>query len=321
MPNVIASPQLFKTKTVFAAIETTYGAAATIAGANWAEARNVNITPFEAQVTDRGIVLPHKGRKAGLASVPNVKLSFDIALAPSGTAGTAPKWSPMLRGCGWAETIVATTSVTYNLVSANEEALTLVYFDADNKHTITGARGTVSFKLSRGIPMMSFSFTGIYNAPVVASGANALPTIVRTGWTDEQLVDSRYTTGYINAGANVPLAFSEFTVDQANDVKYVDLPGPQTTVVIADRAPTGSISFLGAPLATLDPFALVANNTAFTAGVVHGTGAGKVATLAVKARATGVSVVEIDSFKGYQLALQPEPVLAAGNDEITLTLT
>jgi hypothetical protein len=321
MANVVTAPQLFKTKTIFAATESTYGAAAAIAGANWAEARNVSITPFDAQVTDRGIVLPYKGRKAGLASVPNVKLSFDIELAPSGTAGTAPKWGTVLLGCGWAETVVATTSVTYNLVSTNEASLTLVYFDADNKHTITGARGTVSFKLSRGIPMMSFNFTGIYNAPVVATLTNAMPTIVRTGWTDEQLVDSRYTTGYINAGTNVPLAFSEFTVDQANDIKYVDLPGPQTTVVIADRAPTASISFLGAPLATLDPFALVANNTAFTAGVVHGTGAGKVATLAVKARATGVSTVEIDSFKGYQLSLQPEPVLAAGNDEITLTLT
>jgi hypothetical protein len=322
MANVVAAPQLFKTKTIFAATESTYGTAAAIAGANWAEARNVSLTPFDAQVVDRGIVLPFKGRRAGLASVPSVKLSFDIALAPSGTAGTAPKWATMLLGCGWAETVVATTSVTYNLVSTGEQSLTLVYFDADNKHTITGARGSVSFKLGKGgIPLMSFSFTGIYNAPVVATLTNAMPTIVRTGWTDEQLVDSRYTTGSINAGTAVPLAFSEFNVDQANDVKYIDLPGPQTSVQISDRAPTGSISLLAPPLATLDVYALVAANTAFTVSAMHGTGAGKIATLAVKARATGVSTVEIDGFKGYQLTLQPEPVLATGNDEISLTLT
>ena len=322
MPNVVTAPQLFKTKTLFAAVESTYGTAPVIAGANWAEARNVSITPFEAQVVDRGIVLPYKGRKAGLAGTPNVKITFDIAMAPSGTAGTAPKWAPLLLGCGWAETVVATTSVTYNLVSTGEQSLTLAYFDADNKRLITGVRGSVSFKFPKGgIPLMSFSFTGIYNAPVVASGADAMPAVVRTGWTDEQLVDSRYTTGNINTGTAIPLAFSEFNVDQANDVKYIDLPGPQTTVVIADRAPTGSISLLAPPLATLNVYALVANNTAFTASAVHGTGAGKVATLSVKARATGVSAVEIDSFKGYQLTIQPEPVLAAGNDEISLTLT
>lgn len=322
MTNVVAAPQLFKTKTLFAATESTYGTSPVIAGANWAEARNVSITPFEAQVVDRGIVLPYKGRKSGLAGTPNVKITFDIALAPSGAAGTAPKWGTMLLGCGWAETVVATTSVTYNLVSAGEQSLTLVYFDADNKHTITGARGSVSFKLSKGgIPLMSFSFTGIYNTPVAATGPNAMPTVVRTGWTDEQLVDSRYTTGSINAGTLVPLAFSEFNVDQANDVKYIDLPGPQTTVDISDRAPTGTISFLAAPLATLDPYALVEDNTAFVATAVHGSGAGKIATLAVKARATAPSVVDIDGFKGYQLTIQPEPVLAAGNDEISLTLT
>lgn len=322
MPNVVTAPQLFKTKTLFAAVESTYGTAPVIAGANWAEARNVSITSFEAQVVDRGIVLPYKGRKAGLAGTPNVKITFDIAMAPSGTAGTAPKWAPLLLGCGWAETVVATTSVTYNLVSTGEQSLTLAYFDADNKHLITGVHGSVSFKFPKGgIPLMSFSFTGIYNAPVVASGADAMPAVVRTGWTDEQLVDGRYTTGNINTGTAIPLAFSEFNVDQANDVKYIDLPGPQTTVVIADRAPTGSISLLAPPLATLNVYALVANNTAFTASAVHGTGAGKVATLSVKARATGVSAVEIDSFKGYQLTIQPEPVLAAGNDEISLTLT
>lgn len=320
--NVVAAPQLFKTKTLFAAIESTYDTSPVITGAHWAEARNVSITPFEAPVVDRGIVLPYKGRRAGLAGTPNVKITFDIALAPSGTRGTAPRWGTILRGCGWAETIVATTSVSYNLVSTGEQSLTLVYFDADNRHDITGARGSVSFKLSKGgIPLMSFSFTGIYNTPVAASGVNAMPTVARTGWTDEQLVDSRYTTGNIHAGTVVPLAFSEFNVDQANDVKYVDLPGPQTTVDISDRAPTGSISLLAPPLATLDVYRLVADNTAFVATAVHGTGAGKVATLAVKARATGVSVVDIDGFKGYQLTIQPEPVLAAGNDEISLTLT
>lgn len=323
MANVLTTPAISKTKTIFAKAETTYGTAATIAGADYIEARNPQITPFQAQVVDRNIVLPYKGKKSGLASTPNVQISFDVGLAPSGTAGTAPKWGKLLLAAGFAETVVATTSVTYSLVSTGEGSLTIDYYDAQNKHRITGARASaLSFKLDKqGVPVMSITYLGVYNDVVVASGANAMPTVDTTGWMVEQIVDSRFTTGSLNGGSNVPVAFSAFSADLGLDTKYLDLPGPQTSVDIQDRAPKLDMTIAAPPLATMDPFSWVKNSTSVTGAVVHGVGAGKISTLNFKARLSGVDMADIEGLKAYKITGGLEPVLSAGNDEFSLVLT
>lgn len=321
MSNVVTAPITFKTKTLFAAVEATYDTAAAIAAGNWAEARNLKITPYSNSVVDRNIDFGGKGRMAGLSTIPFVKLTFDVGLAPSGTAGTAPKWGTLLLGAGFAETVVATTSVTYNLVSKNEKSLTLAYGDGNDKHIITGARGTVQFKLdANGIPLMSYEFTGHYLAPVPNSGGTALPTADKTGWMVEQLVDRRYTTGSINTGSAVPVAFKSFMANIAQSIKSVEYPGPQSEVLIDDRAPTAEFQLLAPARTTLDPDALITNSTFINASVVHGVGAGKVAALNTKGRFTGYDKVDLDGFLGYKLDMQLEATSAA-NDEFSLVLT
>lgn len=324
MPNIL-TPVVSKTKTLLARLEgaASYGTAATIVGADYLESRNINITPYQVQVTDRGIVLPYKGKKAGIASTPNVQVTFDVALAPSGSAGTAPKWGKLLLAAGFAETTVANTSVTYSLVSSGESALTIDYYDAQNKHRITGARAnSLSFKLDKqGIPLMSFSFLGLYNDVVVATGANAIPALDTSGWATEQIVDSRFTTGAINGGASVPIACQSWAFDLGLDTKFLDMPGPQTSVDIMDRQPKVDLTIVAPPLATMDPFAWVKNSTAVTGTVVHGVGAGKVCTINYKTRFTNVDIADIEGLKGYKLSGGLEPVAGAGNDEFSLVLT
>jgi hypothetical protein len=322
MPTIL-TPVQTKIKALFAKIEATYDTAATIAGADYIEARNISITPFEAGVTDRNIQLSHRGKKAGLTTTPNAQISFDVAIAPSGTRGTAPKWGRLLLAAGFAETVVAATSVTYSLISSGDSSLTMDYFDAQNRHRITGARASsLTFKLDKqGIPMISLTYIGIYQAVVAASGGNAMPVPDYTGWTVEQIVDSRFSTGALNGGTNVPVAFSSFQVNMGLETAYLDLPGPQTSVDIRDRAPTLDMTFLAPPLVTLDPFALVNNSTPVTGSVAHGTGNGKIATINFKSRLTGVTIEDVEGLKGYKVTGGLEPVLAAGNDELALVLT
>jgi hypothetical protein len=321
MPNVL-TPAQFKQRTIFAKAESTYGTAATIAAADYIEARNISFTPLEVQTVDRAIVLPHRGAKAGLASIPNVQISFDVALAPSGTRGTAPKWGKLLLAAGFAETVVATTSVTYSLISSGDASLTMHYFDVQNKHVITGARASsLTFKLDKGIPMVSLTYLGLYTAPVVAALTDAMPTPDLTGWTVEQLVDSRFTSGSINPGSAVPVAFSACQINMGLDTSFNDFPGPYTGVDISDRAPTLDMTIIAPPLATLNPFTLVENATPITGTLVHGTGNGKIATMAFKGRLTSAGIEEVEKFKGYKLTGGLEPVLGAGNDEFSLVLT
>lgn len=315
MANLIATPRAWKKKSIFMKVEATYGTDPVPVAADWLEARNLQVTPIEAKMVDRNIVLDGKGRVGQLLASANVKLSFDIALAPSGTAGTKPKWDVVMLAAGWASTVVATTSVTYNLTSSAEKSATVYYFEDGTKQTICGVRG--SWKLSMdasGLPTMSFEGQGLYLEPV----ANAMAIVPdKTGWTVEEPVGALRTTGTFNG---VAVAFSKYEVDQANTVNYINLPGPQEEVVIADRAPTASLTILAPTLDVLNPYALMTGATSVTATVNHGSAVGKKAAITVKSRITGLTEVEVEGYLGYQISMQPE-ASSAGNDEIVLTLT
>lgn len=321
MANILVAPAFWKSKTLFAKAETTYDTVATLVATDWIEGRNVSFTPYQASQVDRNIDFQGKGRMARLNSVPNVKLTFDVAIAPSGSKGVAPKWGSLLLGSGFAETVVATTSVTYNLVSGSEKSLTFAFANGQDKWLITGARGTVTFKLSaNGIPLMSYEFTGHYNSPVANTGGAALPTPDKTGWTVEQMVDRRYSMGSINAGTAVPVAFKDFSVNVAQSIKAIEYPGPQSEVLIDDRAPTSELQMLAPARSVLDPDSLITNATVVSGSFIHGVGAGKVATLNIRGRVTNYNTVELDGLLGYKLDFDLE-ASSATNDEFSLVLT
>lgn len=88
-------------------------------------------------------------------------ISFDVELKGSGAAGTAPEVGVLLRACGLDETVVVSTSVTYQPISTGFESITLYYYQDGVRHILTGCRGNVSFNLEAGGKgMASFSFTG-----------------------------------------------------------------------------------------------------------------------------------------------------------------
>jgi hypothetical protein len=314
MPNLIATPRAWKKKSIFMKVETLYGTDAVPTGVDWMEARNLNVTPIDPKMVDRNIMIDGKGRVGQLMAAANSKISFDVALAPAGTAGTKPKWDAVMLAAGWASTTVATTSVTYNLVSIAEKSATIWFFQDGTKQVLVGVRG--SWKLSMdasGLPMMSFEGQGLYAQPTAA------PALVpdKTDWTIEEPVGALRTTGTFNG---VSVAFSKYEVDQANTVNYINLPGPQEEVVIADRAPSASFTILAPTLTILNPYQLITDATLVTAVVNHGSAAGKRATVTIKSRVTGVSEVEIEGYLGYQISMQPE-ASSVGDDEIVLALT
>lgn len=104
-------------------------------------------------------------------------VSFDIELKGSGAAGTAPEFGPLIEACGFAETVVASTSVTYDPTSPTaaspHDSITIYYFQDGLRHVITGCRGTMTGVIETGnMAMLSFTFTGHSGAPTDV----ALPT-------------------------------------------------------------------------------------------------------------------------------------------------
>lgn len=313
MPNLLANPRFWKNKAILIRGETSYDTDPTPTGAaNWIEARNVSLTPMDADKVDRNIELPYMGSAGSVIVSVWGKLSFDVAMAGSGAAGVAPKWAPLLMACGMSETIAADTSATYNLISSAFPSV-CGYINIDGVlHKLLGMRGEVKGKAdAKGAPMLNFSFDGLYLQPE----AGLLPAVTRTGWPIEEGVNSVNTTSVsINS---VPLAFSSFEWSFGNKIARIDLPGPQREVAITDRKPQSSITILAPDLATFDPFSLANAGTIVPLTTTHGSAAGRKVKTDMQMRITGVDYDRVEEMLAYKLTLEPTPV--NGNDEIVLT--
>lgn len=316
MANVLASPRFWRKKAVLLKIDAVYDTDPVPTGAaNWFEARNVALTQVDAKLVDRNIDQEYLGHAGKVIADTWSKLSFDIALAGSGTVAVAPKWAPMVLACGFAETITPVTGpVVYNLVSSGFASCT-AYLNIDGTlHKFVSCRGELKVKIDAGsIPVLSVELTSKYTAPV----ASAMFTpITKTGWTTEKAVNST-NTGKVTINA-VDLAFSQFEYATGNNIVRLSLPGPQREVVITDRKPTASITVLAPALGTFDPYALQQARTNVALSNIHETVTNAKVTSALKVIINDVKETEVESMLAYQLTMEPTPT-SAGNDEITIT--
>ena len=94
-------PLLTRKRLIVAKIESTYGTDPTPTGANAILVRNLEITPLEAETVNRDLVRPYLGASDQLLAQTRVSMTFEVEMAGSGTAGTAPAYGPLLKACGW----------------------------------------------------------------------------------------------------------------------------------------------------------------------------------------------------------------------------
>ena len=95
--------------------ESTYGTDASPDGADAVLVRDLSITPQQSDIVSRDLIRPYLGASEQLLANTRVECTFSVELAGSGTAGTAPRYGKALKACGFSETIVANTTVTYDL--------------------------------------------------------------------------------------------------------------------------------------------------------------------------------------------------------------
>lgn len=164
---------LFKKKALLAKVETTYGTDAAPTGAlNAIQTRNLSISPLEGEQLEFDVDTELLGAKAATMVGKHVKLTFDVALAGSGIAGTAPAWGVLMLGAGHTQTINAATDVRYTPKDTDTSSLTLWVMVGRTLHKVTGARGTVKMtSRKREYPWLQFEFTGLFG-PVIDQPAS-----------------------------------------------------------------------------------------------------------------------------------------------------
>ena len=299
-----------------AKIESTYGTDSTPAGTDAVLVRSLEITPLNSDVVERELVRPYLGNFEQLLANQHVEVTFEVELAGSGTAGTAPAWGPIFRACGMGETIVATTSVTYAPVSTGFESCTIYYDNDGILHKVTGCRATYSINCEvNAIPVISFTMMGIYNAPT----DTALPSATYNDQASPLLFRTGNTTSFSIFGYSGIL--QSFTLDVANETIYRELIGGTKEVLITDRKPAGEVVVEAVSLATHNFFTDATGTATGGLSFTHGTTAGNI--VAFSSPQTDLGAPAYSDQDGIQMITLPytSTPTTAGNDELSLVLT
>lgn len=262
---------LYRKSAVLAKLEVTYGTDPVPTGAdNAILTSEVSVTPLAGNRVTRNIDSATLGNKGEIIASKYKTITFKVELAGSGTAGDAPAYGTLLRMCGFSETIDVGVDVEYAPVSESFESGTIYFYHDGSLHKLTGSYGTVSFTVdSQGLPVMSYTFTGIYNAVSAA----ALPATTLTGFVTPIPVTNTNTPTFTVHG--YAATAQSFSFDIGNNVIHKDLIGDEF-VKITDRNPTGSFSIEEPARGTQDFEAVVVAETKAAVQVIHGTTAGNI---------------------------------------------
>jgi len=295
--------------------ETTYGTdSVPVVGTDALLVRNPDLTPLDAQYEGRDLVRPYLGRSDQLPTTAWYKATFEVELAGMKGLGVAtPALSALLRCCGLAETIVASTSVAYAPISDSFESAS-IYCNYDGlHHKLLGARGSVSIELAKNkIPVLKFNVVGLWSpATDVTPG-----TPVFTDFKTPVVCNSANTTGFsVHGYTAAPL--SALTLDLANALTTHSLINGTDEVLITDRQPAGSLTIQANTVAAKNWLSVIRNATNGALALTHGPATNRVQLAAPKVQLTEPRYSEEDGVVMLQMSTQILP--SAGNDEFTLT--
>lgn len=309
----------FKSKALLAKLETTYGTDPSPLGTDAVQTKNLTINPYIGNSITRDLDRETLGGQEQINVNPHVEVTFEVELAGSGTAGTAPAYSSLLMACGFNETVNAGTSVVYDLKSEDFKSVTLYYLQNTSsgfqQQAITGCRGSVAINVdSAGLPVMQFRFLGFYAKPTAVGSI----TIDRSAYVDPVYVsvdNTSLTFGSYTANA------MNFSVDIANEIAMRSVTGDRYVSLTA-RAPAGTSTIDAPELSEKDFYALVESHDGVTKEAVkltHGISAGNIVEIeAANTQFTSLQPADNAGELGYQLGMSYLP--NAGNDEIIITV-
>lgn len=378
---------LTRKRVLLAKIESVYGTDPTpTGGSNAILVRNMNFSPLAAETVGRDLIRPYFGNSDQLLAESHVALDFEVELAGAGALGSAPAWGPLLKACGFGQTLntasissitrssstatattasphgittgqtftttisgagqseyngavsatatgastftytvsgtpatpatgtlLYTTTAVYAPISASLPSLTF-YFNVDGVlHMMTGARGSVEFTVAaKQIPVMKFTFMGIYNSPSDTSAAT--PTY--TSFQQPLVANTDNTASFSLLSYSGYL--EQMSLNVANDVQYRTLIGTESVEII-DRKPSGQFVIEAPTIAAKDYFTAALAGTTGTMSVTHGTQAGNRVTLAcARVQLQGPQYQESQGIQMLQLPFVATP--STGNDEISITV-
>lgn len=308
---------LWRNRLALVKAETTYGTSSSPAATDALLFSELDVEPLAVELIERETIQAFLGNRASLVAQRSVPVKPTVELAGSGTAGTAPRWGPLLLASACSQTIVTSTSVTYAPVSSGFSSYTMDFYKDDGaRQAITGIRGTAELSLESGsIPTLAFDHMGLYTAP----GALSLPSPTYSAQAAPLVVNADNTTSVSVHGISACL--SSFSLALGAEMTYRQLAGCTKEVLITGRKPTGSLTIELPNLATRDFLDRVSTQTTGSISWVHGGTAGNIVTFTASTCAfDSPTIQEMDSVTMITLPFRPLPT-GSGNNEFSIALT
>jgi hypothetical protein len=203
------------------------------------------------------------------------KLSVKLALASSGTLGTAPNADALYRACGLKKTVTAVTKVEYtDDVDTGFEMVTIYFFYAGKLHKMLDCMGTLKLNADKGtVPTVDMEFTGLYGGITDVTPG----TLVFANHVDPVPVN-KTNTSIPALHAYGPTMYN-LSIDLGNKIVHTNVPGVED-ITLTDRDRSGSITIRDVVIATKDFPTIVRNATLGGFSIQHGQVATKICEIA-----------------------------------------
>lgn len=305
--------KLFERRAMVAKVETTYGTDSTPAGASDSALVLEGSIQVEADSLPRAVDRAYLGADPYVLINRRATVTGSIELLGNSSVGTAAPIAPILRGCGHAETLTASTSAEYNPISAAFQSVTIYFEWAGVQFKVTGARGQLD---NIGMDIDNFA----------RSSFTFVGKIALAGITEATI------SGFTIAAFQSPVAIQEsnfaVTIDgTAVNVQSVQLSQGQPPQIFHgseereisynDRASTGRIRMFLPDFSDFNGWSVADAQTPLEVIATVNGGAGKITTLTIAAAQFGMPQnVNINGAAGIEIPYSALP--SSGNDEYVL---
>jgi hypothetical protein len=304
-----------KKTTLYAKLETTSGTDATpTAAANAVMAFDVSLD-IKADMKERYPGNSDRSAYGEIRGKTVVDIKFKVELKGSGTAGTPPKYAPLLQACDRLMTTSPATNVIFSMALLSTTCTIWVNIDGI-LHKMVGCAGDCEIDLTSGeVPWLIFTMTGVY--------ALATDTVIEAMTFDS-------TTPVIVKGTTTTFGSYAAIIEKIN-LKFGNKVVERTSLaategvlafMVGDRYPTGTLTCEAVLRATsnADFLSYFDAGTTKALSFALGATAGNITTIAApvcKLRApkygdrSGLRTIDLE----FQMAR------SSGNDEMSITLT
>ena len=299
--------------------ETVYGTdSVPTAAANAFLTRNLQVKPLAVDQKERNLDIPARGARPKLPTNKRMEGSFEVELAGSGAAGTAPAWMEALEICGMEPAVLTATvdaKQKFAALSATLSSATVHNYRGSNQRRRgRGARGditTIDFTAGE-YPFIGISYTALLN--VAPFDQVALVNPVFTRWRDPVEVNTANTTFTLDGFAAILRSIKfkangEIALRNLVGANYVRRGNHAMEVSIMIEAPDHN---------TKNYLALLESGSTVACQITHGIGAGNIVQIsAANLQITDISDAEESDIAMYDISATL--TISAGQDDILIT--